>query len=82
VTLVAASWADYYQNPMARHYNPAWLVVTATPQRRGYGFRKRSGSLAMLAAMRRASSLLRRFMDICRTINVSKRLSISVADDQ
>jgi hypothetical protein len=47
-------WADYYQNPMARHYSLAWLVATATPRRRAYGFRNRSGNLAMLAAMRRA----------------------------
>ena len=36
--------AIYYQGPMARpHYSPAWLGVTATPRRRAYGFRKRSG---------------------------------------
>jgi hypothetical protein len=51
---------------MARHYSPAWLGATATPRRRAYGFRKRFGRLAMFAAIRRASSLLRRFIDICR----------------
>jgi hypothetical protein len=41
---------------MARHYSPAWL--TATPRHPAYGFRKMPGSLAMLAAMRRASAAL------------------------
>jgi hypothetical protein len=51
---------------MARHSSPAWLVATATPRRRAYGLRKRSGILAILAA--RASSCVKRFMDICQTI--------------
>ena len=44
---------------MARHYSPAWLAATAAPRRRAYDLRKRSGSLAILAAIRQASSRLR-----------------------
>jgi hypothetical protein len=65
-------WADYYQNPMARHYSPAWLVATATPRRRAYGLRKRSGSLAIFSAIRRASSLVRRFIVMRRPDSSSK----------
>jgi len=42
---------------MTRTFSPAWLAATAKPRRLAYGLRKRSGSLAMLAAIRRASSL-------------------------
>ena len=60
---------------MSPHYAPGWLAATANPQRSrqhaGY-FRKRSGSFAMLAAMRCASSRVKRFIDICRCGSSSK----------
>jgi len=55
--------AVYNQGPMVRHYGPAWLVATARPRRRPYDFRKKSGGLAKLAAIRRMLSFVRRFID-------------------
>lgn len=63
-----------------RSFKPAWLVATAKPRRRAYGSRKRSGSLAISAAIRRASSLVSRFMLMRRPDSSSKQIVSAMSE--